>query len=145
MTVVLKVNMKKLEREECLCKCCIWLFEKNLSDYVYVTTYLKTNMKNLRVVNVNVNVTYDCCSQSEYEKAWEMSECLCDIWLLVLKKMNMKKLEWEECLCKCYIWLLFSKKWIWKNLNERNVYVNVTYDCCSQSECEKTWTRGMFM
>jgi hypothetical protein len=37
------------------------------------------------------------------------------------------------------------KKWIWKNLSERNVYVNVTYDGCSQSEYEKTWTRGMFM
>jgi hypothetical protein len=40
--------------------------------------------------------------------------------------------------------MLFSK-WIWKNLSERKVYVNVTYDCCSQSEYEKTWVRGMFM
>jgi hypothetical protein len=26
-----------------------------------------------------------------------------------------------------------------------NVYVNVAYDCCSQSEYEKAWVRGMFM
>jgi hypothetical protein len=29
-------------------------------------------------------------------------------------------------------------KWIWINLIGMNVYVNVTYECCSQSKYEKS-------
>jgi hypothetical protein len=96
-------------------------------------------------MNVYVNVTYDCCSQSEYEKkTWVRWMFMKMLHTKVVLKVNLKKLEWDECLCKCYIWLLFSK-WIWKSLSERNVYVNVTYEGCSQSEFEKTWVIGMFM
>jgi hypothetical protein len=57
MTVILKVNMKNLEWDICLCKCYISLL------------YLKVNKKNLVETNVFVNLTpqYDCYSQSKYE------------------------------------------------------------------------------
>jgi hypothetical protein len=39
------------------------------------------------IMNVYVNVTYGCCSQSKYEN-----------------------IEWDNiCSYKCYIWVLFSK------------------------------------
>jgi hypothetical protein len=72
------------------------------------------------IINVHVNVTYGCYSQSKYEN-----------------------IEWDnECVCKCYIWVLFSilkvymRNIEWKILGEiMNVYVNVTYGC-SQSKYE---------
>jgi hypothetical protein len=103
---------KKLEWDECLCKCYIWLL---FSKWIW---------KSLSERNVYVNVTYECCSQSEFEKTWVRGMFMQMLHMNVVLKVNMKKLEWEECLCKCYIWMLFSK-WIWKSLSERNVYVNV--------------------
>jgi hypothetical protein len=118
MTVILKVNMKSVERDKCLCKCyiIIWLL---FSKWIWLM---------LREMNVYVNVTssYDCCSQSEYEKCWVRWMFM---WMLhhnmtVILKVNMKNVERDKCSCKCYIiiWLLFSK---------------YTYDKC--------WVRWMFM
>jgi hypothetical protein len=118
MTVILKVNMKSVERDKCLCECyiIIWLcysqnkYEKSLVRWMFM---------------------------------WMLHH-----HMTVILKLNMINVEWDECLCECYIiiWLLFSN-WIWKMLSEMNVYVNVTssYDCCSQSEYEKCWVRWMFM
>jgi hypothetical protein len=49
-----------------------------------MTVVLKVNVENIECeINVYVNVTYDCSSQSKCWKSW----------------------VWDECLCKCYIWL----------------------------------------
>jgi hypothetical protein len=132
LTDVLKVNMKNLVWwDECLCECYItWLL---FSKWIWKTLCDEMN------VFVNVTFWFDWCSQSEYEKPWVMRWMF--VWMLHFDltdvlKVNMKNLVWwDECLCECYIiWVLFSK-WIWKNLcDETNVYVNVTFDWCSQTK-----------
>jgi hypothetical protein len=66
--------------------------------------------------------------------------------ITVVFKVNVKNIEWGKCLCKCraYITVCFQKK-IWKISSEVNVYVNVTYNCGSQSKYEKYRVRWMFM
>jgi hypothetical protein len=137
-----KVKMKNLEWDECLCECYI----------------LKVNLKNIEWGQCfYVNVTYDCCRsqsnmrniewlfQSKYEKYRVRSMFM---WMLHVNscfKVNMRNIEWGQCLCKCYILTVVGLKVIWEISSEVNVYVNVTYDCCSQSKNEKPWVRWMFM
>jgi hypothetical protein len=74
---VLKVNMKNIEWDKCLCEYYIWLFKVNMKNIewgrclckCYIWLFWKWIWETLSEVGVYVNVTYDC-SQSEYEKYW---------------------------------------------------------------------------
>jgi hypothetical protein len=98
ITVILKVNMKNMQWDNCLSSCVTH----------NITVILNVNMTNLEWVNCLCNsyTWYHCYSQSKCEKFWVR---LMFMWMLHI------------------IWLLFSN-WIWKILSEIIVYVNVTHD-----------------
>jgi hypothetical protein len=66
----LKVNMKTIERDECLCEC-------------YICSVQSKYWKVLSEKNVYVNVTYDSCSLENLD--WDECLCECYIWPLFSK------------------------------------------------------------
>ncbi len=57
-------------------------------------------------MNVYVNVTYDCSSQSKYWKTLSQMNVYVNVtYMTVVLKGNIENLESDEFLFKCYIWL----------------------------------------
>jgi hypothetical protein len=87
----LKVIMKNLEWDECLCECYISQsnYEKPWVRWMlmWMLHISKQTWETLSEMNVYVNVTY--------------------------LKVNMKNFEGEECLCECYIYQSkYEKYWM---------------------------------